>query len=198
VRADFLVYNQSTKDARILLEQVLREDPSNASAHETMGYLEFRQGNLAEARKWYEQAVKLNSQCFLAYYYFAAIMMNGGPLDPENKSQVENSLRTAIQLNPSFAPAYDQLAVFYGMRRENLDEAHTLVLNAVQLDPGNVRYRLSTANIPDFFHRTQEIGRVVMESAQPGCFVRADESPDSSSRRSSEWQRVVGAIRTSC
>jgi tetratricopeptide (TPR) repeat protein len=103
VRADFLVYNQRTKDARILLEQVLREDPSNASAHETMGYLEFRQGNLAEARKWYEQAVKLNSQSFLAYYYFAAITMNGGPLDPENKSQVENSLRTAIKLNPSFA-----------------------------------------------------------------------------------------------
>jgi predicted Zn-dependent protease len=147
VRADFLVYDQRTKDARILLEQVLREDPSNASAHETMGYLEFRQGNLAEARKWYAQAVKLNSQSFLAYYYFAAITMNGGQLDPENKSQVENSLRTAIKLNPSFAPAYDQLAVFYGMRRENLDEAHTLVLNAVQLDPGNLHYRLSTANI---------------------------------------------------
>jgi hypothetical protein len=48
VRADFLVYDQRPKDARILLEQVLREDPSNASAHETMGYLEFRQGNLAE------------------------------------------------------------------------------------------------------------------------------------------------------
>jgi tetratricopeptide (TPR) repeat protein len=147
VRADFLVYNQRIKDAKPLLERVLRDDPSNPSAHETMGYLEFRQGNLAEARKWYEQAVKLNSQSFLAYYYFAAITMNSGHLDPENKSQVENSLRMAIKLNPSFAPAYDELAVFYGMRRENLDEAHTLVLNAVQLDPGNLHYRLSTANI---------------------------------------------------
>ena len=147
VRADFLVYDQRTKDARTLLEQVLRDDPSNASAHETMGYLEFRQGNLAEARKWYEQAVKLNSQSFLAYYYFAAITMNAGQLDSDNKSQVENSLRTAIKLNPSFAPSYDQLAVFYGMRHENLDEAHTLVLNAVQLDPGNLHYRLTTANI---------------------------------------------------
>ena len=147
VRADFLAYNQRIKDAKPLLEQVLREDPSNASAHETMGYLEFRQGNLAEARKWYEQAVKLNSQSFLAYYYFAAITMNAGQLDSDNKSQVENSLRTAIKLNPSFAPSYDQLAVFYGMRRENLDEAHTLALNAVQLDPGNLHYRLTTANI---------------------------------------------------
>jgi tetratricopeptide (TPR) repeat protein len=146
-RADFLAYNQRVKDAKPLLESVLRDDPSNVSAHETMGYLEFRQGNLAEARKWYGQAVKLNSQSFLAYYYFAAITMNAGQLDSDNKSQVENSLRTAIKLNPSFAPSYDQLAVFYGMRRENLDEAHTLALNAVQLDPGNLHYRLSTANI---------------------------------------------------
>ncbi len=147
VRADFLAYDQRAKDARTLLENVLREDPNNASAHETMGYIEFRNGNLGEARKWYEQAVKLNSQSFLAYYYFAAITVNSGQLDSENKSQVENSLRMAIKLNPAFAPAYDELAVFYGMRRENLDEAHTLALNAIQLDPGNLHYRLSTANI---------------------------------------------------
>jgi tetratricopeptide (TPR) repeat protein len=163
VRADFLVYNQRVKDARPLLDRVLRDDPGNASAHETMGYLEFRQGNLSEARKWYEQAVKLNSQSFLAYYYFAAITVNGGQLDPENKSQVEISLRTAIKLNPSFAPAYDELAVLYGMRRENLDEAHTLALNAVQLDPGNLHYRLSTANIP------------FANAATKGCYRRSAE-----------------------
>jgi tetratricopeptide (TPR) repeat protein len=147
VRADFLAYEQRVKDAKPLLERVLQEDPSNPPAHETMGYLEFRQGNLDEARKWYAQAVKLNSQSFLAYYYFAAITMNGARLDSETKPLVESSLRTAIKLNPSFAPSYDQLAVFFGMQRENLEEAHTLCLNAVQLDPGNLRYRLNTANI---------------------------------------------------
>ena len=147
VRADFLVYEQRVKDAKPLLERVLQEDPSNASAHETMGYLEFRQGNLDEARKWYAQAIKLNSQSFLAYYYFAAITMNGARLDTETKPQVESSLRTAIKLNPSFAPPYEQLAVLFGTERENLEEAHTLILNAVQLDPGNLLYRLNTANI---------------------------------------------------
>jgi predicted Zn-dependent protease len=147
LRADFLAYDGRVKDARTLLERVLREDPTNVSAHETMGYMEFRQGNLDEARKWYEQAVKLDSQSFLANYYFAAIIMNGGQLKPENRAQVENSLRAAIKLNPSFAPSYDQLAVFYAMQRENLEEAHILVLNAVQLDPGNLHYRMNTANI---------------------------------------------------
>jgi tetratricopeptide (TPR) repeat protein len=147
VRADFLVYDQRVNDAKALLESVLRDDPSNASAHETMGYLEFRKGNLEEARKWYEQAVKLDSQSFLANYYFAAISMNGGQVNSESSAQVESSLRAAIKLNPSFAPAYDQLAVFFGMRRQNLEEAHSLSLHAVQLDPGNLHYRLNTANI---------------------------------------------------
>ena len=112
-----------------------------------MGYLEFRQGNLDEAGKWYAQAIKLNSQSFLAYYYFAAITMNGARMDSEMKPQVESSLRTAIKLNPSFAPPYEQLAVLFGTERKNLEEAHTLILNAVQLDPGNLLYRLNTANI---------------------------------------------------
>ncbi len=30
-----------------------------------------------------------------------------------NQVAVESSLRTAIKLNPSFAPSYDELAVFY-------------------------------------------------------------------------------------
>jgi predicted Zn-dependent protease len=146
-RADFLAYDERVKDAQTLLETVLHDDPKNVSAHETMGYLELRQGHPAEALKWYEQAVKLDSQSFVANYYFAAIAMNGGPLNVATKLQVVSSLRTAIKLNPSFAPAYDQLAVFFAMQRENLEEAHTLALNAVQLDPGNLRFRLNTANI---------------------------------------------------
>lgn len=146
-RADFLAYDQREKDARPLLEHVLHDDPANVSAHETMGYMELRQGHSAEALKWYGQAVKLDSQNFMANYYYAAVAMNGGPLNSESQSQVESSLRAAIKLNPSFAPAYDGLAAFFGMQRQNLEEAHMLALHAVQLDPGNLRYRMNTASI---------------------------------------------------
>ncbi len=145
VRADFLAYNQRTKDARALLSEVLRDDPNNVSAHETMGYLELRENNLETARKWYEQAVKLDSQSYLAHYYFAAISMRAG--DSNQTEDVEGSLRTAMKLNPNFAPAYDQLAAFYGMHHEKLDEAHMLNLQAVQLDPGQLGYRLNTASV---------------------------------------------------
>jgi tetratricopeptide (TPR) repeat protein len=146
VRADFLAYDQRLKDSQALLDRVLHEDPNNVTAHETMGFLAFREGKLEEAEKWYEQAVKLDSQSYLAHYYYAAIAMQEG-LSADRAAQVEASLRLATNLNPDFAPAFDRLAAFYGMQHRNLDEAHILSLTAVQLDPSEVSFRLNGANL---------------------------------------------------
>ena len=146
VRADFLAYNDRGADARALLKHVIQEDPNNVLAHETMGFLEFRDQHIDAARNWYAEAVKLDSQSYLAHYYFAAISMNGA-LAPDAESQVENSLRASIRLNPNFAPSYDRLGVFLAMRRDQYDEARLMALRAIQLDPTDLAYRLDTANI---------------------------------------------------
>jgi Tfp pilus assembly protein PilF len=147
VQADFLAYNRRESDSRTLLAQVLKEDPNNSLADETMGYLESRAGHMEQAQKWYEQAVKLDSQSYLANYYFGAIALNRREAGADIDERIEASLQKAIKLNPLFAPAYDALAVFYGMRQKNLDQAHMLTLNAVQLDPGNVEYRVNSARV---------------------------------------------------
>lgn len=116
------------------------------SPQETKGFLEFRQGHLEEAKKWYAQAVKLDSQSYLAHYYFAVITMSGSR-DAPDQDQVESSLRTAIKLNPSFAPAFDRLAISLAMRNKSLDEARLMELTAISLDPTNVGYRLNMANV---------------------------------------------------
>jgi tetratricopeptide (TPR) repeat protein len=162
VRADFLAYDDRVADARPLLDRVLQEDPKNISAHETMGFLEFHAGHTDEACKWYEKAVKLDSQSYLAHYYFAAMAMNEG--DASNDSSVENSLRTAIKLNPSFAPAFERLATFEGMRHRNLEEAHRMALTAVSLDPGNVSYRMTTANLLMQMERDKDAIAVLREA----------------------------------
>ena len=146
VRADFLAYNQRTADSRALLDHILKDDPTNVLAHETMGFLEFRAQHIDEARNWYAQAVKLDSQSYLAHYYFAAISMNGS-MNAAEQPQVESSLRASIKLNPNFAPSYDRLAAFLAMRHGKLDEARLMALSAVQLEPGNLNYRMNTANI---------------------------------------------------
>jgi tetratricopeptide (TPR) repeat protein len=145
VRADVLASIRRTDDARALLDSILKSDPNNVQALETMGSLAFSSGDHEEARKWYGQAVKLDSQNFLAFYHCAALSMEQ-PDRLENK-EIETDLREAIRLNPRFARAYDLLAEYYAMRHENLDEAHVLNIKAVQLDPGNLYYRLNTANV---------------------------------------------------
>ncbi|MGB6686434.1 MAG: tetratricopeptide repeat protein [Terracidiphilus sp.] len=145
VRADVLAYVQRVGDSRALLDAVLKADPDNAQAHETMGFLAFRKGDLDEALKWYGEAVKLDSQSYLAHYYFASLsMQQSGRADDE---AIESSLRTSIKLNPRFAPAYDRLASFYGMRHENLDEAQKLIVQAIKLDPGSFSIRMNAASV---------------------------------------------------
>jgi tetratricopeptide (TPR) repeat protein len=61
--------------------------------------------------------------------------------------RVEQSLKTAIQINPQFAPAYAMLASLYARRGENLSQAHALALQAVALDPTNVQFYMVTATV---------------------------------------------------
>src|SRR5580704_13458993 len=143
IRADVLVYNQRPKDAEALIEAVLRDDPNNALAHETMGYLKYRERDLQAARKWYGEAVKLNSQSYLAHYYYAAMSM--GPTGRGQDPEIESSLRTCIQLNPDFAPAYDALAMYYRSDPAKVNEAHMLNIRAISLEPDNLNYRLNAA-----------------------------------------------------
>src|ERR1700679_2586760 len=67
--------------------------------------------------------------------------------DKAHDAEIEASLRAAIRLNPGFAPAYDQLAGLFAKEHEKLDEAHLLNVQAIQLDPGNLAYRLNAAMV---------------------------------------------------
>jgi tetratricopeptide (TPR) repeat protein len=142
-RADLLAYVGRTADARILLGGVLQADPNNVLAHETMGYLAFRDGQKEEAKKWYGQAVALDSQSYLANYYFGILSLMEGSTGDD----VEKSLRKAMQLNSRFAPAFDALAGLLVERHGDLENADLLDLAAVQMEPGNLEYRLHTAMI---------------------------------------------------
>ena len=87
--------------------------------------------------------MKLNSESYLAHYYYAAMSMgtDGEARDPV----IELSLRTCIKLNPNFAPAYDALAMYYMGDPATINEAHMLNLRAIMLEPDNINYRLNAA-----------------------------------------------------
>ena len=144
-RADFLACVGRKEDALNLLDTVLKADPNNAQAYETRGFIAFRDNDQQTARKWFGEAVKLDSQSYLANYYFAA--MSVGNVGSDQNASIEASLRAAIRLNPSFAQSYDELAIFFTQQHINLEEAHQLELHAVQLDRRNFGYRVNASTI---------------------------------------------------
>lgn len=160
LRADFLARIGRSDDARALISTVFRDDPKNVLARETLGYLAFREGKLDEAKKWYGEAVDLDSRSYLAQYYFGALsIMNGDTNGP-----VEGSLLKCISINPRFAPAYDALAGIYARRGDN-DKAYRLIVQAIQLEPANVQYRINEANVLVAQQRFDDAIRV-LESAE--------------------------------
>jgi tetratricopeptide (TPR) repeat protein len=206
MRADFLAYNQRSGDAEALLDRVLQKDPKNVSANETKGYLEFSRGHLAEARKWYRQAVELDSRSYLAHYYFAAMSIDA--LEPAADEQIESSLRAAVKLNPSFAPPFDVLAVFLGVRQKSLEEAHRLGLTAVALDPGNVRYRINVANVLlrmdqgkaaiDVLQAAAKVAKTPQETeAIEDFLLRAEEYVTGQERRAEQQRLIAEELKTS-
>jgi len=145
VRADVMIRNGRRKDAEALLEATLKADPNNITAHEAMGLLKYGEGDYVSARKWYGEAVQLDSKDCLAHYNFAMMSLRAG--GRENDAAIESSLQTSIKLNPEFAPAYDALAMFYGSRDTKLSEAHVLNAHAIELEPGKLSYRLNAASV---------------------------------------------------
>ena len=186
MRADFLAYNERTKDAQLLLDRVLHEEPNNVSAHETKGFIEFKQGHIEEAKKWYARAVELDSQSYLAHYYFAAMSMTERG-DTAEQEKVEQSLRTAIKLNPEFAPSFDRLAVFLASHNKSLDEAHMMGLTAVSLDPANIAYRLNVAHVLMLMNQPKNAIQV-LQSAQKLASNSSDSAMvDSALMRAQEY-----------
>ena len=184
IRADFLAYNQRTSDAQALLDRVLQDDPNNVSAHETKGFLEFQQGHIAEAKNWYGKAVQLDSQSFLAHYYYGAIAMTGGDAEAD---KVEASLRTAIKLNASFAPAYDRLAIFLAMHHRKLDEARMMGLTAISLEPANVGYRVNMANILMTMEKGESAVQVLRAAAKLAKTPEENQMVDNSLIHAQEY-----------
>jgi TonB family protein len=156
MRAELLAHEGRTSDAKSLLQNVLRDDPSNVAARETMGYIAFRDQNFDETRKWCQEAIKLDSSSWAAHYYFAVASIRKGMPDKASQAAVEESLRAVIKINPSFPLAYDALAIFYSERGTNLTEAHDLIEKAVQLGPGVPEIRMDESQVLSNMNRPKE------------------------------------------
>ncbi len=163
-RADLMVHSRHYADAKPMLEEAIRLSPKLGAAYESMGFLYAQQNLMEQASMWYAKAVELDSQSYLTHYYYSLNLMKGA-MDPGSASKAESSLRTALKLDPDFAPACDALAYLLASRNEKLEEAQRLALQAVSLEKGNVHYRLRVAQVLTHMGRPEDAVTVATRAA---------------------------------
>jgi tetratricopeptide (TPR) repeat protein len=164
LRADFMAHDRHYQEAQEMLEGALKLDPNLAAAYESLAFIFSQQGKTEEATQWYSKAVALNSQSYLANFYYAVSLLKGMP-DDESAAKAESSLRAAIKIAPDFAPAYSALGWLLASRHKNLEEAHRLILTAVNLEPGNVHYRLNAVQVLEAMGRGDDAVRAAKLAA---------------------------------
>lgn len=155
-RSDLLAHIGRENDARTVAQNILRDDSSSVAAREILGYIAYNDLNFDEARKWCQEAIKLDPNNFMAHYLFGVASIRKGTPDKDSQVAVEESLRTVIKLNPSFAEGYGALAMFYVTHGTNLTEARDLMEKAVQLGPGVPETRINQSQVLVSLNKTKE------------------------------------------
>lgn len=146
-----LLVNGQVERARTELDKAMPNAANRADAHELMGHIQLAQKNASGARQSYERALQLNPNSLDALTGLVQLDANAKQLDqaqrrvdealgrtPDNprllllaartyatkgdNGRAESLLKKAIQVDPSFMPAYGILGQLY-IRDGKLDEA---------------------------------------------------------------------------
>src|SRR5258706_975412 len=141
---DLLLHINKLNEAEVRLQQALTLDPKVSMAQASLGILRARQGQFGEARKNLQEAVKEDSNNYLAHYYYAYALSREG-MDannfvrsywPETISIMRAELKKAIGESPAFPESYSLLAFVNMISGDQLDESINLLKRALSLSPG--------------------------------------------------------------
>jgi Tfp pilus assembly protein PilF len=107
---------------------VILDDPLSPEEHLNLGVAYEKKGELENALKEYEIAAdKLpGAYVFMGNVYFQR----------HDYDKAESNYRKALKKDPNNADAHNNLAWLFYSKRENLDEAESLTLQAIEMNPG--------------------------------------------------------------
>lgn len=105
---------------------IVLEDPLTPEEHLNLGVAYEKKGEFENAIKEYKLAAK---ELSIAYLYLGNVYFQKSEL-----SEAEKYYKRSIKKEPNNAEAYNNLAWLYYIKRENLDEAETLALRAMELN----------------------------------------------------------------
>lgn len=106
---------------------IVLDDPLTPEEHINLGVAYEEKGEMDNALKEYKEASKKLPS---AYLYIGNIYFQKNEFD-----EAEFYYKKAIKKDPKNADACNNLAWLYYTKRENLDEAESLILKAMELNP---------------------------------------------------------------
>lgn len=140
VEADFMAHSDEGERAKQLAQVALGPGGDAVRADLAMGLVALDDGDVRTARKYYCNVAASAPQDFVAAFRCGGL---GARLDDAGAAADANAvacLQRAAQLRPEFAPAYDQLALFYSRRWEKMKEALRLERQALAMEPTSALY----------------------------------------------------------
>lgn len=142
--ARYLAATGRPVEARARLETALKASPGNGAAHEVEGLLLEREDKQAEALAAFTRATELGGGSYYAGYRFASLSWPQAPDVREPFPHMEKSLRRAIELRPTFAPAHALLANVL-LELDRAADALPVAQRAVALDAYESYHQLTLA-----------------------------------------------------
>lgn len=141
---DLLLHTRRFDEAEVRLRQAIENDPGLALAHSSLGMLRMRQKRMDDARKHFEDAVRLGSENYLVHYYYAYALSRQrmddkgriNSFDPDLAEIMREHLEKAIQLNPNFVESFYLIGFINLVRNEKLESAAGLFKRVLTLSPG--------------------------------------------------------------
>ncbi len=173
---DLLYHSNQYVDAEVYLQKSISLDPNESLANNTLGLVRLNERKFDEARKHLEKAIAGNRRNHYAYYNYAYVLsresvdefgrVTGYP--PETAKIMRKSLIEAININPNFTESYRLLAFINLVNNEELDQAINYLNKALSIQPGNLEYSLTIAQIylqQEKFDEAEKIGLKLSRSA---------------------------------
>jgi len=115
---------------------VVLDDPLSPEEHLNLGVAYEQKGELDNALREYREASK---KIPLSYLYIGNVYFQ-----KSEYKEAEFYYKEAIKKDPKNADAYNNLAWLYFIKKENLDEAESLVLKAIELNPSKKEIYIDT------------------------------------------------------
>jgi tetratricopeptide (TPR) repeat protein len=142
---DLLHHTNRSDDAETYLQKAVALDPASSMANTTLGMVKIDQRKYDDAKKHLERAISADQKNHLAFYRYAYLLSREdrdefgfvSSFPAEKTAKMRESLKKAIQLNPTFTESYELLAFVNLVNNEQLGEAVSYLQTALKYQPGN-------------------------------------------------------------